>query len=129
MRYYSEEEKREDDAEREEPTGSTIPNFPEYDSSQRLKKYGAGAAKVDAPELFGQGQEPDVDDSEAGLLLCCDFCHHCRDPEYLYNKERKWMDVPEGDICVRDPSGRIFCSEKCLNRFNAGEEPLAPPPI
>eukprot|EP00973_Karenia_brevis_P072258 10039319-Karenia_brevis.AAC.1 len=38
------------------------------------------------------------------------------------------MDVPEGDICVRDPSGRIFCSEKCLNRFNMEEEPLVPPP-
>eukprot|EP00973_Karenia_brevis_P050478 7005878-Karenia_brevis.AAC.1 len=45
MRYYSDEEKREDDAEKKEPTSSTIPNFPEYDSSQRLDKFGAGSAK------------------------------------------------------------------------------------
>eukprot|EP00973_Karenia_brevis_P085234 11830482-Karenia_brevis.AAC.1 len=44
-RYYSEEEKNEDDAEKKKPTSSTIPNFPEYDSSQRLDKSGAGAAK------------------------------------------------------------------------------------
>eukprot|EP00973_Karenia_brevis_P077404 10753952-Karenia_brevis.AAC.1 len=80
MRYYSEEEKKEDDAEKAQPTESTIPDFPEYDSSQRLDKHGAGSAKVDDPELFGKGQELDLDDSETGLLLVCDFCRHVRDP-------------------------------------------------
>eukprot|EP00973_Karenia_brevis_P060298 8390722-Karenia_brevis.AAC.1 len=39
------------------------------------------------------------------------------------------MDVPDGDICVRDSSGRIFCSRACQERYNTGEEPLVPPPI
>eukprot|EP00973_Karenia_brevis_P034071 4700149-Karenia_brevis.AAC.1 len=39
------------------------------------------------------------------------------------------MDIPDNDICVRGPSGRIFCSMRCRDRYNSGEEPLAPPPI
>eukprot|EP00973_Karenia_brevis_P029580 4080983-Karenia_brevis.AAC.1 len=39
------------------------------------------------------------------------------------------MDIPDNDICVRDPSGRIFCSEACRDKYNAGEEPLVPSPI
>eukprot|EP00973_Karenia_brevis_P045465 6297099-Karenia_brevis.AAC.1 len=40
------------------------------------------------------------------------------------------MDLPDNnDICVRDPSGRIFCSVHCQDRYNSGEEPLVPPPM
>eukprot|EP00973_Karenia_brevis_P073046 10145073-Karenia_brevis.AAC.1 len=44
-------------------------------------------------------------------------------------KTRKWMDIPDNDICVRGLSGRIFCSVACWDKYNAGEEPLVPSPI
>eukprot|EP00973_Karenia_brevis_P051490 7149298-Karenia_brevis.AAC.1 len=37
------------------------------------------------------------------------------------------MDLPDpSDTCVRLPSGKIFCSECCRDRFLNGETPLTP---
>eukprot|EP00973_Karenia_brevis_P059377 8265926-Karenia_brevis.AAC.1 len=57
------------------------------------------------------------------------ICCHVRDPEYKYNRRRKWMDLPDNDLCVRHSSRKIFCSTRCRDKYDEGHEPLTPVPI